>query len=239
MDTQLIQSEKGFVTTMLLALLPLILATGIGLAFSSKVLLHWHHTHKICRNEAMSLQKNLGELLKSLMLLNPQAHKLRADKIIATAKLAAAVAAANPPVIAFYTAKIGRIHTQQIKLDRQQKLILSMAKAQMLKWQIRMTTKFQLKTLGPMRLEHSFQHDLAVEPWPKSGLAPAYNLKNNFEQEQIVGAKWFSSLNRLLPHSMQPFLKSNRTLAGECFATLKQRRLTWKPALSEAKSFLK
>lgn len=237
MDTQLIHSEKGFVTTLLIALLPLILAIGIGLAFSSKVLFHWHYTHKMCRSETMGLQKNLGELLRSLMLLNPQAYKLRTDKIIATAKLAAAVAAANPPVIAFYTAKIARIHAQQLRLDRQQKLILSMAKMQMTKWQIKMTTKFQLKTLGPMRLEHSFQHDLAVEPFPKGDIAPAYNLKNNFEQEQIVGAKWFSSLNRLLPNPMQSLLKSNRTLTGECYATLKQRKLSWKPALSEAKSF--
>lgn len=237
METQLIKSQQGFVTMTLLALLPLVLTIGLGLAFSSKILLHWHHTHKVCRSESMSLQKNLGQLLKSLMLLNPQAHKFRTDKIITTTKLASAVAAANPPLVAFYTAKLARIHAQQIRLDRQQKLILSMAKAQLLKWQTRMSTKFQLKTLGPMRLEYPLQTALAVEPFPKTALAPSYQLKNNFEQQQIVGAKWFSSMNRLLPNVMQTFLKSNRTLNGACYATLKQRRLSWAPTLSEAKSF--
>lgn len=239
MVAKLIKSEQGFLTATLLALLPLILTLGLGFAVSSRVLFQWHQTHKICRNESMKLQKQLGELLKSLMLLNPVAHKLRADKIIAAAKLAIAVAEVNPPLIAFYTAKLEMIQAKQINLDRKQKLILSMAKVRLLKWQTSMFAKLQPKTLGPMRLEHRFNEALAVEPSPRGDMAPAYNLRTHFEQEQMAGAKWFSSLNRMLPQQLQTFLQSNRILPGECYATLKKRRLSWIPALSEAKPLWK
>lgn len=218
---EIIKSEKGFLTVTLLALLPLLIAVGVALSFSSRLLFQWHQTHKICRSESMGLQNQLGMLLKSLLLLNPQAHKLRLDKIATAAKLAMAVANANPPAITLYTAKLKMIQAKQAQLDRQQKLILATAKTRLIKWQVAMSLKLRTKIQGPLRLESSNREALAVEPWPKGALAPTYRTKENFAQQQMVGATWA------------------KPIRGECFATLQQRRLSWKPVLSEAKSLWK
>lgn len=218
---EIIKANKGFVLVTLMALLPLLIAAAMAFTFSSQVLLKWHQTHKICRSESMGLQSQLGQLLRSLMLLNPLATKLRFDEIQTTVKLAAAVAQANPPAVALLTAKLKMIHAKQKNLDRQQKLILSTAKVRILKWQTSLNFKLRPHTKGVLQLENPTHEALAVEPWPKGATAPTYKIKDNFAQEQMVGAKW------------------SKPIRGECFATLKQRKLSWIPALSEAKFYLK
>jgi len=217
---EIIKSNKGFIIPTLVTLVPLLSALAMGLTFSSQVLLQWHQTHKICRNESMGLQSQLGQLLRSLMLLNPPAAKLRFDEIKTTAKLAAAVAQANPPAVALLTAKLKVIHAKQKNLDRQQQLILSTAKVRIIKWQAFLNLKMRPHVRNTLQLENSSEA-LAVEAWPKGALAPTYKIKENFSQEQMVGAKW------------------SHPIRGQCFATLKQRKLSWIPALSEAKSYLR
>jgi len=109
------------------------------------------------------------------MALNPLAARLRGQKIKWEIRLAAAMAMDNPIEIAQATNQLMQIHFRQEDLDLKQRRYLRAAEIAYRQTQAKTGLELRRWSVRPLT-----PNGLQVEAIPPMGLAPSYEVKNNF-----------------------------------------------------------
>jgi hypothetical protein len=194
------KSQKGFVTVMFLALLPVLITAGLGVMFCFSFLKTDMAILNVCRSEQLAVQNKVGRDLEKLLAMNPRALKLRADEAAARIKLQAASASGIPPAIAAAEARLLYVQLTRQDLAFRQKVLIQSA-----------NLKF---TQGALQVSRSLQQEWQeqtsrVSPWlnlsfrlnppqvPKLSVrpdlpdaAPAYETVPQFEEVQSWAHSW-------------------------------------------------
>lgn len=194
--------SQGFASILMLTALPVLLAALMFFAFSSFLVKNWMQSLHTCRSELIHTQKDVARDLESLLKLNPLAQTLRMRLKIAYAKLAFAMASQNWGLAAQAKIEISQIKAQQKQLDLVQKLWIQKANFRMQKgsYKVYQDLRKQNQEIAhrlPWFFSYSIQVQfprtrlLAVKP-DTPGVAPVYELKNNFKHEQALSISWNS-----------------------------------------------
>lgn len=241
---KILRRQDGFAATVFLTILPVILAGLFFLLFSQYFKKNWMQSLYICRSELLQTQTATGQHLKKLMALNAQARFLRVALNFAYAELAAGYATENPILIARAQQEIQRIKAQQKRLDVQQKTIIFAANTTMMsgvqkvasllhrqnQWnQARMpdTFSYQIRSISPA------PKLLAVKP-DRPEIAPVYELKNDFTQEQALRVSWTSAFQTRSKETFR-WLSNRHQIKQSCSASLKESGSSYPSTLIEDK----
>jgi hypothetical protein len=242
------RGQTGFASIAFLAVLPALLAGLLFFLYSQYFLKNWMQSLYTCRTELLETQSRASRELQSLMALNPEAIRLRFELHMAEVELAAAIATENGPAIAAAQAKINRIKQQQVRLDRQQRRIISSAERIMARglrdvesslhrqdrWnQQHMPSFFSFK----IQSVRSTPKKLAVKP-DQPDTAPVYELEHDFTQAQALNVSWTSEFQTKSRESFQ-WIKNRHKKKQSCTASLKEEGLTYQEVLSEDRPSLR
>lgn len=216
----------------LLILLPVLLAISAGLSIVFLDLFHRTSLERICRGEALRLQKRLGSLLEQLLKMNRRATQLRVQRIRAEHDLAVARASGNAAAIAAATTIRDAVIVAQTEFGRRQQEILNEARSQ------RNQTQAMIRAQGARHGLKSLTIDtvdpLAVYPVPPDSLSPNYELQNNFANLQRAEFRYQLNFKSRIPIWLQPSL-TRVSLTGACATTLQRLEKKWLPILKTAK----
>lgn len=232
-------SQAGFALIGVLAALPLILALLAGLGLTAIALKNRTEIFAQCRAEVWNAQKDMSQLLKNLISLNPRAKRLRAQRKAAEAEVKAAKLTFNPAIIAAAEAHRAIVLGQQMHLRAEQERLLFQALTRRARAQERVRGFIKNRD-GRLEKIVSPSASLAVRKSPPNDLTPDYIGVEDFSSEQRLQAHWEGQLF----HGAPPWLLnagplSNLKFRGECSATIKQEKKSWHPQLLAAKSLPK
>lgn len=225
-------NARGFFTVTLVTLIPLLMTVVLAVAGVENVMKQKLRAQSLCVKAALRLQSDLGEILDSLLKLNPEATRLRAERKVADARLAAAIVTANPYAITLARAYKASVVLRQGALRAKQLILLSKAQLKLSSQtqELRIETK-KLGGLNFQRRDFDFR-PLAVSAAPKNSASPSYDLVSPFERRQT---KIFS-FDVLLFARVQPLSWRQQT---RCATTLKKESLQWKPKIQLANALSK
>lgn len=228
-------SQKGFLTLSTISFILVLLClsgalTTLGFVLKKRMTLSSHCVHSV-----LKLQKDLARPLDRLLKLNKPAAKLRLQRKLAQARLAAAIAIANPPAIAAAKAHLLIITQRQILLRTRQHALLLEAKVR--------RQQFKLMSYGKNSVESHRQFSgeslaLAVIPKPFHSLSPSYNLSPDFEKAQAQSYRLKQTIEVPLIGIMGRMTKQNQiSLSTACSASLtKKGDGKWLPILKKVKA---
>jgi hypothetical protein len=244
----LLKNQRGFAYVFFLSFLPLLLAGFLLILFSQFFLKNWMQSLHICRTELFTAQKRTGKKLTELINLNSMAKSLRMALAEAEAELAMATATENAPLAAKANADILRIKKQQLQLDRLQKSTIMMANLEMTKGleKVAREIRQQSSALQP-RLPDLFSYQihsirfapkaLAVQP-DQPDVAPVYELKKDFKEEQSLHISWISEF-RTQHAEKYKWILNRHQKPDSCSASLEEKNGKFQEMLMADKSFLK
>lgn len=227
-------SQKGFFTVigaLLIVVLLILSAALLSLAHLTrkKMALSSHCVHSV-----LKLQHQLKKPLSQLLRMNPQATRLRAQKLAAEVRMSSALLTGVAPVIAAAKAHLIFVTQKQIAFKARQQLILLEARTRREQFKI-----LNLRKNIFRRTRHLGEsNDLAVTPSPLGSLSPNYEVSPNFRENQ---GQTYELRNKIY----LPLMGFMRLLTDRheieihtlCSASLKQKgNLTWTPILKEAKA---
>lgn len=238
-------NHRGFATTSLLALLPVLLAGAAVCAAGFLVLRTDGEARHACRIELLRSQERIAERLKKLLEMNLGARQLRIERDIAERAVAIAV---TPPAKAAALAALEAVKIRQVAYAvRQQTLIL---KARMESWSgPTQGARAVRKALNEAKRRQSEQLeknntpslDLTTTPrpalfeltnTPKESLTPDYQPSRQFSERQTMAVRWNLRIAALLPSWLRSLVASTDiTLRAQCLATLEKENDEWKPKL--------
>lgn len=216
--------------TLLLALLPLLIAVTITLIASSILTNEWLRLNSLCRYSLLQIQSSNAQTITKLIKLNPLAQSLRREYQIAKE----ALKNAPGPLKAAAAAYLASVVTRQISLRTQQLSLISKNKVSTLQKISKLKNEFQTS--------HQVSRPiLALETYPKNSLSPDYRAKINFSHEQFMSAQFKLTIQSLLPGWLIQNYKFNflQKLQGSCGATIEKRGEKWLPILKKDRSLLK
>ncbi len=228
-------SQKGFITltgvSFLVLIFTLIGSFGVlSYVIKKKMTLSSH-----CVFQVLKLQKELAKPLTSLMKLNPQATRLRAQEALAKAQLAAAIATGTPPAIAAARARLLTVQQRQLVLKAKQELLLIEARVRregFHNYWLPRTSRVKRKTRFPGQ-----SPSLAVQPKPLGSRSPSYEPTSDFSKSQ---AQSYTIHQAVIVPGFQIFTwaldSKDLSISYHCSATLKkQGERKWIPILKEDK----
>jgi len=238
-------NDRGFTTTSLLALLPLLLAGAAVCAAGFLVLRTDGEARHTCRIELLRSQEQVAEELKKLLAMNHGARQLRTEREIAEKAVAIAP---TPPAKAAALAVLEAVKIRQVAYAvRQQALIL---KAKTESWsgptQGARAVRGALNEAQQRQSEQSEKNsapslDLTTTPRPalfeltsspKASLTPDYQPSRRFSEQQTMAIHWNLRVAALLPSWLRSLVFSTGiTLRAQCLATLEKENDEWKPKL--------
>jgi len=237
-------NQKGFALAMMMALLPVMV--GLFLLMSAVLGVNQFNlrTQQACREGGLRGQEQVAPLLKKLLGLNPQAVKLKTAEAQAQARLKAAIAAQNPPVITAARAHLLIIQLQRRTLDLRQKQLIQQSNLALLQAHRKTHQALGgalnegLPTFNYLKIvshrNFSSPPKLAVRP-ESSDVAPTYRTSVNFESDQALAHSWQYQLQ--VRSSFQNFLMADLKWNPACAVTLKEENLSWVPKIKKVKSW--
>lgn len=232
----MINSNRGFVIILALAILPVLMTLTFLSAQLFHVLLVYRSTHARCRTEVIQSQERLAELLTALLRLNPDAARLRTMEFDAQRQVARAVASGNPPAIAAAQAALLVVHSQQSALVLQQQTLLSEARRRLARSYVDLRNQPELRQADLTPTTQPLPFGLAVEPQPMDSRSPDYVPVAQFEQAQALAYSWRAPLQRFMPESLQNRISFFNHLSGQCSATIRKEKTQWIASFNRVRS---
>lgn len=237
-------NQKGFALAITMALLPVLVGLFLLLFAILGVNQFNLSTQQACREGGLRGQQQVAPLLQQLLALNPRALKLKLDKILAEAKLAAAISSGNPIAAAAARTEIASIQLQRKILDFKQKSLIQQSNLLLLTAHqktasnLRIALTRGLPTFNYLKIDsrQSFTSasKLAVRP-ESSDIAPTYRTVENFDEQQALVHSWQYQLRVRSP--FQNFLMADLKWSPSCAVTLKQDGFSWIPKIKKVKSW--
>lgn len=187
--------EQGFFSIQFLFFVSLISVTLISYGYVFYAQKQKDQFRKACYFDLVDIQKSMVASEKQLFLLNPESTALRLRLNILYVELAAATAAQNYPLVAKLGLDIESTISLQKKLDALQKLIIKEANYTVKMQLIKLNTELLRAAVEEKRIWISLVQEnrryhmrmnpvVAVRPDSVGGLAPNYELQNQYQQLQ-------------------------------------------------------
>lgn len=200
------------------------------LAFVAQAKMQFRRT---CYTQSIELQKNIIATEKKLFALNPLSTALQLQYDLKIAE--AGVSFLLVPVVAELLAEAAVIRARQFQLDRLQRglifsgQILIAAKTSQIQSQmigesnnLSRIWSFFLRTVFPIKPLHVARVSVRARA---SGIAPNYELKPNYKDEQKVAFVWQLQYSTKLEH--QSLVNSKNSFELQCQATPLKKENTW------------
>lgn len=186
------KSEQGFFSIQFLFFVSLISVTLLSYGYVFYAQKQKDNFRKVCYFDLVEIQKGMVASEKQLFLLNPESTALRIRLNILYIELAAATAAQNYPLVTKLGIDIQNTLSLQKKLDRFQKIIIQkanyIAKFQLIKLNTALLQVYEQEKRIWMSLVQENRHYslklnpiFAVRPDSIGGIAPNYELQNNYQ----------------------------------------------------------
>jgi hypothetical protein len=186
----------------------------------------------LCVHRVVSLQNDLSVPLEKLVRLNPLARSLRAQKLAADARLAAALASGNPGLIAAARALQKAVLLAQMALQKKQLGLLSEARELRVDSRLRLMREVRPLKSSPLSSHSPFPLALAVRPLPPGNLTPDYETVPAFELAQ---SEVYDFTVDLTPPFADNFSPLDFRQLTHCSATLSEvQEEKWRPKILAA-----
>lgn len=226
------KSQQGFVSSLFIAVLNVILLTGFIYAYINFYIQQKDYVRRICLYEFKEIQTLIVHSEERILKLNPLSTALRLRMTQLKLALAAAVATSNFSLIAQINIQIMQTYQQQQRLEELQRTLMLQAnlnlrrqflnmdsrisshiRSQMPAWKhfLLLSTLFSLKPI----------HSLPLEPDSIGGTAPNYELKPNYSKLQMLALNWNQSIQTKLG------IKSSFNNQTQCSLTGKKEGSAW------------
>lgn len=224
-----IKNQKGGIMLMALTLLPLFLALMVGFFFLLEVISLKATLRHECRNHLIKTQGQIRDSTQALLKLNRPASLLHQKKIIAEAKLAAALAIGQYPTALKFAAEISQIEKKQKILNISQQTIIKTTSLKTNQNLMRTRNKLSevIREKSPQIVKISLfpnwsSHKGIVLIPNRSEPAPEYEFPSEFEKEQELVQKWQYSINIVSPFSK--YLNYSQEFSDQCNVTLQNKK---------------
>ena len=188
-----------------------------------------------CINESILIQKNLVRGEETLFKLNPLAVALRLQLRVAYVKLAAAIFAENPALIAAIKLEIDQIKASQLQLDQSQKLIIKTTELNTSLKMIGLQTQlsdisnqissiwdYYLKTMTTVKITK--MPKLSIVP-DSPDIAPVYELSADHAVRQRLAYQWQHRFQTKT--DAQALLNSENEFEMTCGSTAENKGGKW------------
>lgn len=220
-------TQKGFATTSLLTLLPLLLSIAAFATGSFLILRENRRALFECRSGLLDAQEKLLNDMESLLKLNPVARNLKIQRKTAEAALIAS--AANPVALAAAQAALRFVIAQQNALDVAQRTLIQKAN---LSSRVR-TRAVSKKVSDEVSSVHTAS--LAVSPTTRE-LAPEYKVAKEIEDKHTIRVSWIFRPLKSLPDWLNKILGQNPLkFTTECSTTSEKGSTRWQARLKRDK----
>lgn len=206
----------------------LVLAVATGQIVIAKKL----KAQALCVKTAMGLQNDLARILKDLLKLNPEASRLRTERELAEARLAAALASANLFAITLAKAHRTSVILRQAALKAQQKILLVKAEARVQTYTREIRAEARSLGVSAVKRTDRDGRALAVSAHPATSPSPDYRVDVPFERRQTK----FFSMDVPLATSLSPIRWKQTT---HCGTTIINKENQWHPQIIQASALSK
>ena len=242
------KTEHGFFSIQFLFFISLISVTLMSYGYVFYAQKQKDLFRKTCYFDLVDIQKSLIKAEKKLFLLNPESSALRLRLKILYLELASATAAQNFALVAKIGLDIQTTIALQKKLDLLQKLIIhtaeSMAKFQLYKLNSDLIRQYQLEKklwVGLLQESRNFKLKLnpvlAVRPDSLGGLAPNYELANDYQRlQRLQLSLQYQFSNR---SESQTVLKTQQTYQFSCDVSFTRKDQIWDLNINQDKHLSK
>jgi hypothetical protein len=184
-----------------------------------------------CIQAASLMQKDLQKTLDRLLGLNPQATRLRTQRLLADRSLQAAISSGNPYAIAAAEAVQLAVILQQTALRAKQEALLMEAQRQRLHGYTNLYQRVRVLKAGHVDSRKYYWRSLAVEAKPAQSLTPNFEPLPAFTVMQQHRFRFAVNLH-------PPFLTGldikSFQQTTECAVSLRGRRRAWSLAILAA-----
>lgn len=222
------KNQMGFSILNFCFLIPIIFSACLLVMGSYQLIVKYTDTQRECRTHVLRAQQVLGQKLKNLLDLNPQATALRIEE--RNLRIALQAARLLPPVAAILQAKLYANQLQQSILRGKQEMILAHAKLEARAIMADLPSKIRGST-------HSNIH-LKVYKNPPLAIAPDHHTVPFFREAQALKVNWKMQISEFVPQIILDIFATTgypKTITGFCAATLVQKGDVWNPKLHLAK----
>ncbi|MBC7752640.1 MAG: hypothetical protein H7Z71_00270 [Moraxellaceae bacterium] len=242
------QTEKGFFSVQFLFFISLISVTLMSYGYVFYAQKQKDLFRKTCYFDLADIQKNLVQSEKKLFLLNPESSALRLRLKILYLELAFATAAQNYALVTKIGLDIQTTVALQKKLDLVQKLIIytadSSAKFQLYKLNSDLIRQYQFeKKIWDSLLQEKRNFNLklnpvlAVRPDSLGGLAPNYELSDDYQRLQRLQLNLqYQFSNR---RQGQTVLKTQQSYQFSCDVSFTRKDQLWDLNINQDKHLSK
>jgi hypothetical protein len=226
----------GFFTVALVVFLPLLIAGLAALSALLFVMFQKTAADRICKVEAMKLQRELSRLVKEVVRLNRPAAQLRIQRARAEEALAAAAASANPAALVAAKATLDATLVAQAALASRQRNLFVQARAA----RLRSERELQAKrgSAGMQEIVAISSPSLGLIPSQLGSPTPDYVAPPSFGNRQSQTYRYKQNILSRAPNWLLRFLQEDpstrgllRPFKGDCSATLKTEEEKWQPVL--------
>lgn len=226
MNFPLIKSTKGFCTIQTILFIgifaTLLFCFGF-LSFAAQAKMQYRTT---CLVESIKLQKEIILAEKKLFALNPLSTALQLKYDLTAAELVVALSVFNYPAAFKLEADLIKIQADQLKLDRLQKMIISTAQLMIVANTLKIESTLKEQALYLSQRWNFFLLSFFIIHSPQlaqvsvqtrtSGIAPNYELKDSYMQDQKVAFIW--QMKYLTKNEKQKLVKSKNSFEMSCQA---------------------
>lgn len=220
-------TQKGFATTGLLTLLPLLLSIAAFAAGSFLILRENRRALFECRAGLLDAQENLLSDMESLLKLNSTAKALRLQRLAAEAAVVAS--AANPPALAAAQVALRVVIAEQKALDALQRSIIAKANLGS-RIRVRNVSRKVSDEVKSVRTPV-----LAVVP-KTPDLAPEYKVAPGIEDKHVIRLSWIFRPLKALPTWINQILEQTPLkFTAECSTTAEKGKSKWQARLRRDK----
>jgi hypothetical protein len=233
--------QSGFVTVVLLAMMPLLLA-GLALFFSSYLLMgHQGKVLHTCRVQLLDSQEKVRKSLQALLDLNPAAEELRAER-----DAAEAAADTNPYVGIPWLASV---QARQAVLAAQQKALIVEGTLESVRGPARARSAMNDDILAGQKLHEpgtitrssprtsTRMGAFSVEANPQESITPDYQPSRDFSDRQTMQVESTVPLEALVPSWLKPWVQfKGLDIKSTCSATLEKGKNSWEAKLKADRS---
>lgn len=223
-------TQKGFATTSLLTLLPLLLSIAAFAAGSFLLIRENRRSHFECRAGLLDAQEKLLTDMESLLNLNTSARALKIKRSLA--ETAVIASAANPTALAAAQAALRLIISKQKALDVLQRSIIARANFGS-RVRARNVSKKVSSEVRSVRVP-----TLAVTPKTRD-LAPEYILDPEIEDKHTFHVSWIFRPLKFLPEWLNKILEQRPIkFTAECSTTSEKGKTKWQARLKRVSPLL-
>ena len=230
--------QRGFALAIMVPLLPVLLALGLGSYAVITFLQIEQRFSYICRSGNLIGQEKAAKQIDALLKLNQKATQLIIKERNAKAELVAAEMSMNPFAIGKAAAKHLKIQGEQEVLNLRQKAIIQQGNMALIFAQQKTSRELGLMTTELTNYRSLFDTSakifpgsappLAVSP-EGTDIAPTYRTDADIETQQKLAHRWQYRL-RVSPH-LQSFITGNFFFEKSCAVSVTQKGSSWVPKI--------